>query len=347
MTLQRILLLCCLCLLTLPAVAATPTWGAARSSPVDTPSTQLRPGDWIWGGDDPALGPMVVVVSLDEQRAYVYRNGLQIAVSTVSSGKPGHETPTGVFTILQKDRDHHSSKYNNAAMPYQERLTWDGVALHAGGLPGYPESHGCVHLPTEFARRLFSATTLGMTVVVAQGGHATAASAHPGLLSPVDPASGATVAVLPLDDGQPWRWTGDAAATGPVSLVLSRSDQRLIALEDGREVGRARITLPPATALRGTHVYVMGDGAMPVHVDGVPDGRMPQWQAIAVPGRDDDAGQPLDPALLAGVRVPAAFVDALLPRLRPGTVLVATDAHVMPETTGRSQRVLDALPPGG
>lgn len=117
MTLQRMLLLCCLALSALPGLAATPHWGADASSAVDTPPGQLKPGDWIWAGDDPALGPMVMVVSLDEQRGYVYRNGLGIAVTTVSTGKPGHATPTGVFTILQKDRDHHSNKYNNAPMP--------------------------------------------------------------------------------------------------------------------------------------------------------------------------------------------------------------------------------------
>ncbi|MCD9032716.1 L,D-transpeptidase [Luteimonas sp. Y-2-2-4F] len=336
------LLLCWL--LALPA-AAVPTWGARESSPVDTPPAQLRPGEWIWGGDDRAMGPMAMVVSLDEQRGYLYRNGVLVAATTVSTGKAGHETPTGVFTILQKDRDHHSNKYNDAPMPYQERLTWDGIALHAGGLPGYPESHGCVHLPTEFARRLFAATTLGMTVVIAQSGHASEQVVHPGLLSPVDAASGADLSALPLDDGQPWRWTGDDASTAPISLVLSCSDQRLVALEDGREVGRARVSLPQPAPVAGTHVYVMGEGASLAHVDGVPDGRMPQWQAIAVPGHEDEAGRPLDPGLLAGVRVPPGFVDKVLPRLRPGTVLVATDAHIVPETTGRGQRVLDAVPP--
>ncbi len=343
-TLLWAVLLCGL-ILAIPTLAATPNWGAAASSAVDTPPAQLHAGDWIWGGDDPALGPMVMVVSLDEQRGYVYRNGLRIAVTTISSGKAGHATPTGVFTILQKDRDHHSSLYNNAPMPYQQRLTWDGIALHAGGLPGYPESHGCVHLPTAFAQRLFAATTLGMTVVIAEGAHTSTQILHPGLLSPVAPATGDAVAILPLDSGQPWRWTGDPDATGPVSLVLSRSDQRLVALEDGREVGRARIVLPPSTAALGTHVYVMGAGTMPVHVEGVPDGRMPQWQAIAVPGSEGGAGQPLDPARLAGVQVPPDFVDALLPRLHAGTVLVATDAHILAETTGRDQRVLDASPP--
>ncbi len=134
---------------------------------------------------------MVVVVSLTEQRAYVYRNGVEIGFTTVSTGKPGHETPTGIFTILQKDADHHSSLYNDAAMPDQERLTWDGVALHAGGLPGYPSSHGCVHLPSKFAEDLFGESHLGMTVVIVNTKTAPADVVHPSALAPVDPAKGA------------------------------------------------------------------------------------------------------------------------------------------------------------
>jgi lipoprotein-anchoring transpeptidase ErfK/SrfK len=99
-----------------------------------------------------------MIVSVPEQRARVYRNGISIGVTTVSTGRPGHATPIGVFTILNKDKDHRSKKYNDAPMPYSERLTWDGVALHAGGLPGYPESHGCIHLPTRFAQLLFDVT---------------------------------------------------------------------------------------------------------------------------------------------------------------------------------------------
>ena len=86
-----------------------------------------------------------MVVSVTEQRAYVYRNGILIAATTVSTGRPGHVTPTGVFTVLQKQKEHRSTIYDGAPMPYMERLTWGGVALHAGGLPGYPESHGCIH----------------------------------------------------------------------------------------------------------------------------------------------------------------------------------------------------------
>ena len=97
----------------------------------------LKPGEFLWHPEIAPEGPIVLVVSLDEQRAYVYRNGLAIGVSTISSGKAGKETPTGVFTILQKNKDHRSKLYNSAPMPYMQRLTWDGIALHGGALHGY------------------------------------------------------------------------------------------------------------------------------------------------------------------------------------------------------------------
>ena len=155
----------------LAGVTAAPVLaqGAVASSAVEFNRTAdaLKPGQWVWAPQIERSGPMTVYVDLSRQLATVYRDGVRIGVSTVSTGKPGHETPTGVFTILQKDADHHSSKYNNAPMKFQERLTWDGVALHAGGLPGYPESHGCIHLPLQFAKLLFEETSMGGTVVVA------------------------------------------------------------------------------------------------------------------------------------------------------------------------------------
>src|SRR5207237_723322 len=100
------------------------------------------------------------------QRAVLYRNGIPIAITTVSTGRPGHRTPTGVFTVLERDVEHYSSLYNAAPMPFMQRITWGGVALHGGDLPGYPASHGCIRLPREFARLLFGVTRLGMTVVI-------------------------------------------------------------------------------------------------------------------------------------------------------------------------------------
>lgn len=221
--------------------AAEPFWGAKRSSPADTPISALKPGQFIWEGDLEPTGPVVVVVSLPEQRAYVYRNGVRIAVSTVSTGKKGHETPTGVFTILNKDKHHHSKKYNNAPMPYSERLTWDGVALRAGGLPGYPSSHGCVHLPTALAYQLFGITHKGTTVVIAGKSTAPRSVVHPGMLTPVSAGSGTPQSEQALNPGRDYRWEPQASPAGPLTLVVSGADQRVIVLRNGVEIGRARI----------------------------------------------------------------------------------------------------------
>ncbi len=132
----------------------------------------------------------MVVVSLPEQMAHVYRGGVRIGRSTISSGKPGHDTPTGVFPILQKRRVHHSNLYNNAPMPFMQRLTWDGVALHAGQSPGDPASHGCVRLPRKFAEELFAITEHGVNVVVADDTSHSLAVVYPGDTVPVNPITG-------------------------------------------------------------------------------------------------------------------------------------------------------------
>src|ERR1700739_4411033 len=124
----------------------------------------LKTGDYVWEPEVSPTGPVVIIVSVPEQTLYVYRNGVRIGRSTVSTGKPGHVTPTGVFTILEKEVHHRSNLYHGAPMPYMERVTWGGVALHAGQLPGYPASHGCVRLPMDFADKLYTVTQTGTTV---------------------------------------------------------------------------------------------------------------------------------------------------------------------------------------
>ena len=118
------------------------------------------------GRGNNAEGPALVIVNLKTQKLVLFHNGVPIGASTVSSGSPGRETPTGVFTILQKRKEHYSSTYNNAPMPNMQRLTERGIALHAGKLPGYPASHGCIRLPHAFSGLLFGATNVGMTVVI-------------------------------------------------------------------------------------------------------------------------------------------------------------------------------------
>ena len=130
-----------------------------------TAAASLTPGEYLWE-QDVAAGPVSVLISIPDQKAYVYRGDSLVAVSTVSTGKEGKDTPTGVFPILQKKQMHHSNLYNNAPMPYMQRLTWDGIAIHAGKNPGFPASHGCIRVPTSFAKKLFAATELGATVEV-------------------------------------------------------------------------------------------------------------------------------------------------------------------------------------
>jgi len=128
----------------------------------------LKPGQYEWHPDASTEGDMNVVVSLSQQEAFVYRGGVMIGRSTVSTGKKGHRTPTGVFHIMTKEKMHHSNKYNNAPMPFSERLTWGGIFLHAGEVPGYESSHGCIHLPYDFSKDLFSVTRKGVPVVITQ-----------------------------------------------------------------------------------------------------------------------------------------------------------------------------------
>ncbi len=112
--------------------------------------------------------PIRMIISLKNQRMDVYQGRNLIESSPISSGKRGYDTPSGIFSILQRNRWHRSNIYSNAPMPYMQRLTWSGIALHAGRVPGYPASHGCVRLPKKFATMLFGLTTVGAHVVVAQ-----------------------------------------------------------------------------------------------------------------------------------------------------------------------------------
>jgi len=129
-------------------------------------------------------GPLQIVVSIADQHVTLYSNGVRVAQGPVSTGVPGRPTPTGVFSIIQKDRFHHSNLYSNAPMPFMERITWSGVALHEGPLPGYPASHGCVRMTHDFAARLWQVARLGVRVIVARNDVLPADFDHPRLFGP-------------------------------------------------------------------------------------------------------------------------------------------------------------------
>src|ERR1700732_4159550 len=156
--------------------------GHTKGRAVQPLTPELKPGDYVWHPEISPAGPVVIIVSLPEQRMYVYGNGVRIGRSTVSTGKPGKATPTGVFTVLQKKVDHESSIYKGAQMPHMQRLTWTGIAMHAGNLPGYPASAGCVRLPVDFAAKLYLVTTIGTTVIIADNNSAPKETVKPGLL---------------------------------------------------------------------------------------------------------------------------------------------------------------------
>ncbi len=171
-----------LTLLALPFASPAPARDAAAAAPIETVAANLGPNRFVWKDVDSAE-PINIVINIGEQRAYVYRGKQLIAAAAVSTGKDGMETPSGTFTILQKDVDHRSNLYDDAAMPFMQRLTWDGFAIHAGRNPGFRDSHGCIRVPTGFAKKLFAVTILGTQVTVVGAD---------GLVAPMPPAAADT-----------------------------------------------------------------------------------------------------------------------------------------------------------
>jgi len=126
----------------------------------------------------------MAIVALKEQRVTIYDADGRILQSRVSTGKTGYETPAGIYSVIQKKAEHYSNLYDDAAMPFMQRITWSGIALHAGPLPGYRASHGCIRMPYEFAQHLFDQTKRGMRVIVVPTDVTPLEMAHTSLFKP-------------------------------------------------------------------------------------------------------------------------------------------------------------------
>lgn len=245
---------------TLTAAAATAlatgvSANELRAQLVNKYAEQLQNGEFNWFPERSASGPMLIFVSIPDQKVHVYRNGIRVAASTCSTGKPGHSTPTGVFRILEKDKNHHSSTYNNAAMPNMNRLTWDGVALHAGKLPGYPASHGCVRLPMAFSELLFGITRKGMTVVIADDVTQPASVTHPGMiLGDYARREFAAVSTALLKDTYSAGHIDNPKVT---SVVVSSKDRSVTVLEDDKVVATGKATIEDDKKPLGEKVYTL------------------------------------------------------------------------------------------
>jgi hypothetical protein len=318
----------CLC-----AIVAVPASsfnsGAKRSAVAEADVGKLKPGEYIWSPELAPRGPMTVVVSLPAQRAYVYRNGVRIGASTISSGKKGHATPTGVFTILQKDKDHHSNKYSNAPMPYMQRLTWDGIALHAGGLPGYPASHGCVRLPLAFSEALFKETSKGMTVVITSERPTTQNVVDPHALIPeLMPTKEASAGYLPKEED--FRWEPKLSPNGPITVLASTADQRVLVLRNGVIIGRARVKIPPGEIV-GTRAATF------TGFDAQGHGK---WFYIGLPGHEAENGERLTIVEHHNVIIPQKFYQDVRDILVPGTTMVLVEGSIAGGSEGEKLTVL-------
>src|SRR5438067_8076342 len=285
----------------------------ARVSPE---TVTLKPGEYVWEPERAPEGPLLIVASITEQVAYVYRNGIRIARSSVSTGRPGHRTPTGVFTILEKEVHHTSSIYKGAEMPYMERVTWGGIALHAGDLPGYPDSHGCIRLPLEFSKLLFGVTMKGATVIIADEHSAPAETVHPGLFFAQSGEESEPEAA-----GQ-FKWNPDKSASGPVSLLVSSADKTLYVYRNGVEIGRAGMPNSQAVSSLNDRAFSALNG-----LDG--EGHL-RWVEVTAAGKESSNQSLFDAAQKS--RLPAEFLSKAKEVITSGTTIIFTDRPVDPTT---------------
>ena len=290
--------------------------------PILQASTQLKNGEYVWAPELSPAGSALLVVNLEAQRAVLFRNGVPIAATTISSGKTGHETPTGVFTILQKNKEHYSRTYDNAPMPNMQRLTWSGIALHAGKLPGYPASHGCIRLPAKFSSLLFGATELGMTVVI------TSIPALPGVSEAPAVATADTTPGMSLSSA-PYEWHPErspANVDSMVSVVISVSDGKAVVMRNGVEIGSAP-------------VRVSGETRPMAYVLRAWDASGQHWLKLQYSGTGE--GMDVTPGELKRFEAPVMFRHAVASALRPGSVVIITPESLSAGSTGRPQMVIE------
>src|SRR5256885_2909737 len=221
-------------IVTLAAIAALPaltgTAAARRARPAPPPKEATAPRE--------AGEPIMAIVSIKTQHVTFYDADGWILRAPVSTGTTGRETPAGIFAVVEKDIDHHSTMYDDAWMPHMQRITWNGIALHGGPLPGYAASHGCVRMPFGFAEKLFDKTRIGMRVIISPSDAAPVEFSHPALFVPkaeavaAAPARAETLAREAAEAARMADEAKKAAATAPrETAALSSSLRKLEGLK--------------------------------------------------------------------------------------------------------------------
>ena len=281
--------------------------------------------------------PVMAVVSLSRQRVTIYDADGWIMRAPISSGQSGYETPAGIYSILQRKAEHFSNLYDDAAMPFMQRLTWSGIALHAGALPGYPASHGCVRMPLDFAERLFGVTRLGMRVVVMRDDIGPADFSHPLLFKPeadagpVAMAGGPSVVVSdanvrPVASIKGLRLVAAAKAAEAENAAQAAENARLAAATKFKDAARANKALRVVQGAKGradAHLrkieWQLGQAVEPSEIEGLRDAKDKAQAKVA------EAQQEFD-AVLAEVRPTLdAVVEARKAALAAGEARTAAE----------------------
>ena len=253
-----------------------------KGTPTGKPTGQLKPGEYWWKPQLSPSGPLMVLVSVPEQTMHVYRNGILIGRSTVSTGSKGHSTPGGVFSILGKSKEYYSKKYDNAPMPNMQRLTDTGICMHSGNLPGYPASHGCIRMPYDFSQLLFSVTSSGGTVVVGDGKVPVPyLASSPGLL--LAPKDFTPEMLRPLASND-YDWKPERSPSGPITMVVSAADKAIYVYRNGNVIGRAPVEVSGRGSL-GNHVYSLLEGTTGQQSSLAPGRAARKWMTVTSSGR--------------------------------------------------------------
>jgi hypothetical protein len=185
--------------------------------------------------------PMLAIVSLSDQRVTIYDAEGKILMAPVSTGQGGYETPAGIFSVLEKKREHYSNLYDDAEMPFMQRITWTGIALHAGQLPGHPASHGCIRMPYRFAEDLFELSKRGMRVVIVRDDMSPAEFSHPSLFKPGPIRSEVVVASAT---------EGSATDALPMRLGSAPADAAAARAKTWREIAAAKAAAADEAAMK-------------------------------------------------------------------------------------------------
>jgi hypothetical protein len=321
---------------------------------------------------DASKGPLQIIISIADQRISLYDNGALIARSSISTGVEGHPTPLGVFSVISKQKWHRSNIYSGAPMPYMQRITWSGIALHAGDLPGYPASHGCIRLTHDFAIRLWHLTKRGTRVIIAHDDVRPVEISNPSVFAPKPKvASGspessttglagdniittASTNAPPLPNAEAQEAAKVSAAASevvtaqkvvPISVFVSRKLSRLFVRQGFTPLFDAPVKIQNSAEPMGTHVFSV--------MEFQNEGAAPRWTVVSIPEKSS-FGQwtpsklhkrPVKrtietvlptpdkaKAALDRIEIPQDVVERISGLLTPGSSLVISDYGISDET---------------